>query len=184
MGCSGVKTVAKRFPWKSGYRAIPDFVKASLDLIGGQLVAIGATKKIPRADIESGLYAHVGLHSTGGILTTSGSATPLFDAGKWSERNALGWHRKRPDWPMVQKTWTFESPKFGDGDRNRIVAAGLPVSQSGNAVQHLARASPGAFRNCHGGLEGFGEPRVSCEPVVLTKGALEAGAHKSRRARW
>lgn len=110
--------MARRFPWKGNYRAIPPFVSTSLDQINGDLIVVAATKKVARAEIAAGQYAHIGLGFVDGKLVTSKSAKPLSEAGKWSERNALGWDRKRPDWPMVQKTWTFESPNFGDGARN------------------------------------------------------------------
>lgn len=110
--------MAKRFLWKSNYRSIPPFVTEALAKIDGDLIAVAATKKIPRTDIESGQYTHVGLRAEGGQIVTSGPVLPPADAGKWSERNGFGWDRKRQDWPMVQKTWTFESPNFGDGSRN------------------------------------------------------------------
>lgn len=110
--------MAMRFPWKSGYRSIPPFVTARLAEIGGNMVQVAATKKIERSHIESGQYAHIGLRIEGGRIVTEGPASPPADAGKWSERNASGWDRKRQDWPMVTKTWAFEAPNFGDGARN------------------------------------------------------------------
>jgi len=110
--------MAKRFPWKSNYRSIPPFVTEALGKIEGDLIQIAATKKIPRSEIEGAQYAHVGLGAEDGKIVTSGPVSPPADAGKWSERNAFGWDRKRRDWPMVPKTWTFESPNFGDGARN------------------------------------------------------------------
>lgn len=110
--------MAKRFPWKSNYRSVPLVVTEALAKIEGDLVQVAATKKIARSEIEGGQYAHVGLRAEDGKMVASGPASPPADAGKWSERNACGWDRKRQDWPMVPKTWTFESPNFGDGARN------------------------------------------------------------------
>lgn len=107
-----------RFPWKSNYQKVPPHVQSALDAIEGDLIVVAATKKVPRADIESGLYAHVGLSLNDREIATAGPVAPPADAGKWSDRNAFGWDRKRQDWPMVPKTWTFESPNFGDGARN------------------------------------------------------------------
>src|SRR5687767_13145226 len=105
----------KRFPWKKNYRDIAPFVREALDTIDGDLIAIAASKKISRADIKAGQYAHLGLSAEGDELVTAGPVLPAADAGKWSNRNAHGWDRKRMDWPMVQKTFTFQSPNFGDG---------------------------------------------------------------------
>lgn len=107
-----------RFPWKGNYQKVPPNVRDSLDAIDGDLIAVAATKKVSRDDVAAGLYAHVGLRIENGEIATSGPVSPPADAGKWSERNAFGWDRKRQDWPVVQKTWTFESPNFGDGARN------------------------------------------------------------------
>lgn len=110
--------MAKRFPWKGGYRAIPPSMRAALSAIDSNLIAIAVSKKVDCADIERGLYAHVGLVMQEGRIVGLGPTLPPADAGKWSERNAFGWDRKRTDWPMVQKTYTFEAPNFGDGSRN------------------------------------------------------------------
>ncbi len=90
-----------RFPWKGNYQKVPPSVQASLDAINGNLIAVAATKKVSRDDIAAGVYAHVGLRIEDGEVATSGPVSPPADAGKWSERNAFGWDRKRQDWPMV-----------------------------------------------------------------------------------
>jgi len=110
--------MAKRFPWTSSFRKLPASVQEALDKIDGDLIAVAATKKVRRGDIDAGLYSHVGLTMEGGINVASGPVKPPPDAGKWSGRNAHGWDRKREDWPMVHKSWTFEAPNFGDGARN------------------------------------------------------------------
>lgn len=110
--------MAKRFSWQSNYRKIPSFVQDALEGIESDLIVVAATKKIKRSDIVNGDYHHVGLRSDGSSIHTEGTVRPLASAGKWSERNAHGWDIKRTDWPMVKKTWTFESPNFGDGARN------------------------------------------------------------------
>lgn len=90
----------------------------ALSQISSDLIAVAAIKKVSRSDLEAGQYSHVGLSIVGSSIIAAGPAHPPADTGKWSERNMHGWDRKREDWPMVQKTWTFESPNFGDGARN------------------------------------------------------------------
>lgn len=91
----------------------------ALNEIDDDLIVVAATKKIKRQDIETGQYSHVGLSlDRSSSVIVVGPTSPPADAGKWSERNAHGWDRKREDWPMVQKTWNVESPNFGDGARN------------------------------------------------------------------
>lgn len=104
----------RQVPWKRNYRNIPDFIHEALAAVKSELVVVAATKKIPTRDIIAGLYGHVGLRVDEGVVSCDGPTLPPPDAGKWSERNALGWDRKRTDWPMVTKTYTFETPNFGD----------------------------------------------------------------------
>lgn len=106
--------MAKRFPWKSNFNKIPAHIQAALGNINGDRIVIAATKKVARADIELGQYAHLGLICEDGEVRTNGPIQPPSDAGKWSDRNARGWDRKRMDWPMVSKTFYFETPNFGD----------------------------------------------------------------------
>lgn len=106
--------MAKRFAWKGNYRQVPPNVRGALGAIDGNLLVIAATKKIARTEIQSGGYAHLGLSTLGGQVETNGPVLPLPDAGKWSARNASGWDLKRKDWPMVTKTFNFETPNFGD----------------------------------------------------------------------
>jgi hypothetical protein len=100
--------------WKRNYRNVPNFVQDALAAVRSELVVVAATKKIPVRDIIAGLYEQVGLRMDEGVVTCDGPTLPPSDAGKWSERNTLGWDRKRTDWPMVTKTYTFETPNFGD----------------------------------------------------------------------
>ncbi|MDP3802729.1 hypothetical protein [Brevundimonas sp.] len=106
----------KRFPWKGNFRIVPPKVRVELAKIDSELVAIAAVKSVHIADVQSGLYAHLGLDIDllDGSVITDGPKQPPADAGKWSYRNERGWDRKRPDLPMVPKSYVFETPNFGD----------------------------------------------------------------------
>ena len=84
--------MAKRFPWKSNYLRVPPFVTEALGKIESDLIQVAATKKIPRAGIESGQYAHVGLRAEGGQIVTSGPVLPPCGRGQVvrTERRRLG----------------------------------------------------------------------------------------------
>ena len=112
--------VGKRFPWKGNFLKVPPSARCEMDNIKGDLVAIAAVKSIRVADVKAGLYARLGLDIDflDGSATADGPKPPPEDAGKWSYRNARGWDRKRPDLPMVPKSFVFESPNFGDAARN------------------------------------------------------------------
>lgn len=107
------------FPWKRGFLKVPRTVVAALEKIPSRLVQVAATKRISRADISAGVYAHVGLSidPDGNIVSRNGNM-PRADAGKWSERNNFGWEIVRKDLPMTTKSFSFEAPNFGDAARN------------------------------------------------------------------
>ena len=80
----------KRFSWKSNYLRIPLFVQSALNDIDGDLIAVAATKKINRKDIEAGQYGHVGLSIEGSSIIAAGRTQPPADPGKWSETRHAG----------------------------------------------------------------------------------------------
>jgi hypothetical protein len=53
----------------------------------------------------------------GGALVTPPPAVPDPAAGKYSEANVHGMARVRRDLPMIQKTFSFDSPNWGDWSR-------------------------------------------------------------------
>ncbi len=107
-----------KHPWKSNFQKIPSKILTSLADIKGDLITVAGTKTVSRSDVAAGIYSHIGLRLEGNAVATDGASLPPSDAGKWSARNLDGWDRRREDWPKVNKTWTFESPNFGDGARN------------------------------------------------------------------
>ena len=103
------------FPWKRNLQFVPeDFLKRVAEM-STNFVQVAATKKIDQAHIKQGLYSHVGLESRDGSLFVA--AEPLLPptaAGKWSARNREGWERKRLDLPKFTRTFSWETPNFGD----------------------------------------------------------------------
>lgn len=103
-----------KFPWKRGFLKIPPSVSQALSTMRTDLILVAATKKIPKRDIERGLYAHLGLRAEGGAAVAGDPVLPSSTVGKWALRNAEGWEIKRTDLPKITKTFTWESPNFGD----------------------------------------------------------------------
>lgn len=104
----------RSFPWKRNFAKIPPVVIARLREIKTPLVEVAQTKLIPLADIEKRLYRHVGLVVEKGAVITRPPSVPPETSGKWSLRNLEGWERKRRDLPKITKTYTWETPNFGD----------------------------------------------------------------------
>ena len=104
----------KRFPWKGSYRSVPPAITAALKAIGSDLVIVSAVKKIPVQVIGEGQYAHLGIHYNGAAVIVGEPAVPDSDVGRYAARNRDGWEVKRTDLPKVTKSYSWETPNFGD----------------------------------------------------------------------
>ena len=102
------------FRWKGSYRAIPPAIITALAQIETDLIIVAAKKKIPVTTIATGLYAHLGLTHNGSTMNVTHSVVPKATVGKFADRNRNGWEVKRPDLPKVSKTFSWETPNFGD----------------------------------------------------------------------
>lgn len=100
--------------WKRNYANIPPTILAKLADIDAPLIEVAQTKSIPLSDIEKGLYKQVGLVVRQGVVVAQEPRVPPPTSGKWSLRNVEGWERKRRDLPKITKTYTWETPNFGD----------------------------------------------------------------------
>jgi hypothetical protein len=103
-----------RKPWTKNFRAIPRDVHSKLGLIDDQLIRVAGSKKITAHDIEAGIYSHIGLSFDAEGLSFVQSQLPDAANGRFSDKNRNGWEVKRTDLPKITKTYTWESPNFGD----------------------------------------------------------------------
>jgi hypothetical protein len=101
-------------PWKQSHRTVPASIAAELARITSDVVVVAATKKIPVPDIARGLYAHLGLRHDAADFKIAASVVPAPNVGKYSDRNVNGWEVKRTDLPKITKTFSWETPNFGD----------------------------------------------------------------------
>lgn len=82
--------------------------------IKSDLVIVAATKKIPIKAIAEGQYAHLGLRHDGSSFQITDAVLPAANVGKLAKRNRHGWEVKRTDLPKITKTFSWETPNFGD----------------------------------------------------------------------
>lgn len=104
----------RNVPWKRNFSKLSVGVVDALKGIESSFVVVAQTKMIPCFDIINGVYEHLGLVSVDGQVRTGEPVLPSSDFGKWSARNREGWERKRRDLPKIVKTYTWETPNFGD----------------------------------------------------------------------
>jgi len=103
-----------KFPWKRNFAKLPPAIAKAVATIKSPLVVVAQTKAIPLSDISAGLYKHVGLSMDGSVTSARETVLPPANSGKWSVRNVEGWERKRRDLPKITKTYTWETPNYGD----------------------------------------------------------------------
>jgi hypothetical protein len=109
---------AIRRPWKKSFRRLPDPVVLLLAEIAGQPVRVACVRVVPCQQIVDGHLVPIGVKYLNGELVVSPDPIlPPVENGPWSRRNIEGWSRVRRDLPKVTKTYSFESPNFGDWDR-------------------------------------------------------------------
>jgi hypothetical protein len=106
--------MTKKFSWKQSHRNVPASILADLARITSELIIVAITKKIPVGDVVGGVYDHLGLRFDGTGLSVVASVIPSEDLGRYSSHNQNGWVVKRTDLPKITKTFSWETPNFGD----------------------------------------------------------------------
>lgn len=109
---------AIRRPWKKSFRRLPDVVVARLDELAGQPVRVACARIVPRQQILDGHLNPVGIrYENDALVVSPGTVLPPVENGPWARRNIEGWSRIRRDLPKVTKSYSFETPNFGDSSR-------------------------------------------------------------------
>jgi hypothetical protein len=75
-------------------------------------IVVACVKRIAPIDVDR--YAHLGLKFTAGQLVLPGNQVPPPGAGRFSHANVEGREVVRKDLPMTTKSYSWESPNWGD----------------------------------------------------------------------
>jgi hypothetical protein len=104
----------RKVPWKRNFAKVPTKIGEAVAAIETDLIIVAQTKMVKLADIDAGVYSHLGLRREAGTLEIKPSVLPPANLGKFSQRNRVGWEKKRTDLPKIKRTYTWETPNFGD----------------------------------------------------------------------
>ena len=98
----------------SHFRRIPDHIEQELRNVQSQHIVIAAIVSASKPDIASRTYRHLGIRVDAGNLSFPDIITPDKLEGIYARRNRNGivWIHKNQ--PKVIKTFSFDSPNFGD----------------------------------------------------------------------
>ena len=98
------------------FRRIPDYIEQELRSIESQHIIAAAIINASKAEISRGAYRHLDIRINEGNVTCPEVIYPEKLSGIYARRNRNGivWILK--NLPKITKTYSFESPNFGDPD--------------------------------------------------------------------
>lgn len=99
------------------FRRIPDYIEQELRSIQSQHIIVAAIINASMNDIARGAYRHLGIKKREGSLECPEVIYPDKMSGIYARRNRNGIVWVLKDLPKITKTFSFESPNFGDPDK-------------------------------------------------------------------
>jgi hypothetical protein len=104
-------------PWKKNLIKIPDSIKERVSKLGTSNMVVACSLKIKTEDILNGVYQHLNIRIVDGKLECPARILPSPDSGRYSKYNLYGHEVVHRDEPMLSKTYSVESPNYGDWDK-------------------------------------------------------------------
>lgn len=100
---------------KKNLRQIPSRITEKIAKLPQPNLVAAVVRKIPLSAIAAGDFAHIGLDVDNvGRPEVESPVMPSRDVGIYSRRNLDGYEVVRKDLPMVTKTFSWETPNWGD----------------------------------------------------------------------
>jgi hypothetical protein len=95
-------------------RKVPGFIKDKLRSIRVRNIRVGVVKKITAQQIRGGEFKNLRISWSKAGPAFSASVVPAAKTGRFSRTNVEGETIVRKDLPMITKSYTFETPNWGD----------------------------------------------------------------------
>jgi hypothetical protein len=100
--------------WRKNIRKIPPAILRKLGDYGDAQIVAAVVKKVPLSAIVAGMYEHLGITESAGTANIPPFIVPPAGQGTYSQKNLDGWEDVRKDLPKITRTYSFESPNWGD----------------------------------------------------------------------
>lgn len=102
-------------PWKSSIRKIPNSLRAEIDGLADNAFVLSGVRRFERVDLPV-LLEHLGVSvDNQGAIVIPRFSLPDNRSATWARRNVEGgYERVLRDLPKTSRTWSYESPNFGD----------------------------------------------------------------------
>lgn len=102
---------------KKNVRIIPEAVEAKLGTSRAQNWVAACIVRFPLQTIRDNEYTHLTIRLENGRVAHDESIVPIPDAGRYSKRNRFGWKEELRKLPKTTRSWSVETPNFGDWGR-------------------------------------------------------------------
>lgn len=99
------------------FRRIPDYIEQELSNIHSQHVIVAAIIDTSKSEIARGAYRHLGIKVIEGNIQFPQTIQPDKLSGIYARRNLNGIIWVFKNLPKITKTFSFDSPNFGDPDK-------------------------------------------------------------------
>ncbi len=100
---------------KKNLRLVPKPISLKIARLKEPNIVVAATRRVTVADVKAGIFSHLGITWGDEVLQLpKNPVVPPSTSGKYSARNRDGREIVRKDLPMVTKTFTAETPNWGD----------------------------------------------------------------------
>lgn len=110
-------------PWKRSLRKLPLGILERVASFAGNDCRVACVRKVTQQEIESGIYAHIGLSWDGERPTFLESFLPSPANGRASNINVNGLTIVHTDLPKTSKTFEILSPDWGDWSRGSHIVS-------------------------------------------------------------
>ncbi|MCE3234754.1 MAG: hypothetical protein K0Q50_934 [Vampirovibrio sp.] len=108
----------RKAPWKKNLLKVPENIWLKLKDLDTNDIIVAGIKKIPESDIKTGVYKHLGIKiNQNNEVTFPSKIQPNLLSGRYSKTNLFGKEKVLRDLPKTIKSYTFETPNFGDSSK-------------------------------------------------------------------
>ena len=99
------------------FRRIPDYIERELENIRSQYVVVAAIIDTTKNNVSNGEFKRFGIQTKEGEIEIPDSVSPDKLSGLYARYNRNGKVWVLRDLPKITKTYSWESPNFGDPEK-------------------------------------------------------------------
>lgn len=102
---------------KKNFNKIPKNIYDKISTLNGNMITVFGFIKISKQDISNVKYSHLGISIDDNGIKFPEYTLPDSKQGRYSKYNSLGRLIKFKNLPKIEKTYSIDSPNFGDSSK-------------------------------------------------------------------